>query len=77
MGAKAYGVGVDMWAVGCIQAELEQRFAIFPGDNDLSQLEKIFTEMGTPSEETWPGQCALSNTVTKVALSDPIHMRQG
>jgi serine/threonine protein kinase len=47
MGAKVYGVGVDMWAVGCIQAELEQRFAIFPGEqSDLSQLEKIFTVLG-------------------------------
>eukprot|EP00037_Helgoeca_nana_P002756 m.35912 g.35912 ORF g.35912 m.35912 type:complete len:430 (+) comp12819_c0_seq1:111-1400(+) len=64
MGAKVYGVGVDMWAVGCIQAELEQRFAIFPGDmSDLSQLEKIFTEMGTPSEESWPGVTALPNYV--------------
>mmetsp|Transcript_23158 Transcript_23158/g.60536 ORF Transcript_23158/g.60536 Transcript_23158/m.60536 type:complete len:349 (+) Transcript_23158:87-1133(+) len=64
MGAKVYGVGVDMWAVGCIQAELEQRFAIFPGEmTDLSQLEKIFTVMGTPSEESWPGVTALPNYV--------------
>ena len=50
MGARVYGVGVDMWAVGCIQAELEQRHAIFPGEmSDLSQLEKIFSVLGVGS----------------------------
>eukprot|EP00038_Savillea_parva_P008296 m.176037 g.176037 ORF g.176037 m.176037 type:complete len:356 (-) comp14097_c0_seq1:70-1137(-) len=64
MGAKVYGVGVDMWAVGCIQAELEQRHAIFPGDRtDISQLEKIYTVLGTPTEETWPGVDSLPNYV--------------
>lgn len=30
-GARGYGVGVDMWAVGCIQAELELRTPLLPG----------------------------------------------
>lgn len=47
-GARMYGTGVDVWAVGCILAELLLREAIFPGETDLDQLDKIFTVTGTP-----------------------------
>lgn len=53
-GARAYGPGVDIWAVGCIIAELLLRVPFLPGESDLDQLTKIFTTLGSPSEETWP-----------------------
>uniref|UniRef100_G3P601 Cyclin-dependent kinase 7 n=1 Tax=Gasterosteus aculeatus aculeatus TaxID=481459 RepID=G3P601_GASAC len=53
-GARMYGVGVDMWAVGCILAELLLRIPFLAGDSDLDQLTKIFEALGTPTEETWP-----------------------
>ncbi|KAG9488161.1 hypothetical protein GDO78_007781 [Eleutherodactylus coqui] len=53
-GARMYGVGVDMWAVGCILAELLLRVPFLPGDSDLDQLTKIFETLGTPTEEQWP-----------------------
>ncbi|XP_069483500.1 cyclin-dependent kinase 7 isoform X3 [Ambystoma mexicanum] len=53
-GAKMYGVGVDMWAVGCILAELLLRVPFLPGDSDLDQLTRIFETLGTPVEEQWP-----------------------
>lgn len=49
-----YGTGVDIWAVGCILAELLLRVPIFPGESDLDQLTRIFNIMGTPNEENWP-----------------------
>lgn len=49
-----YGTSVDMWAVGCILAELLLRVPFLPGETDLDQLTKIFSVMGTPTEETWP-----------------------
>ncbi|VDK57242.1 unnamed protein product [Anisakis simplex] len=52
--ARSYGVGVDMWAVGCIIAELLLRVPIFPGESDLDQLVKIYHIMGTPTDEDWP-----------------------
>ncbi|XP_076080408.1 cyclin-dependent kinase 7-like isoform X2 [Mytilus galloprovincialis] len=52
-GARQYGTGVDMWAVGCILAELLLRVPFLPGDSDLDQLSRIFQMLGTPSEETW------------------------
>ncbi|XP_055371643.1 cyclin-dependent kinase 7 [Condylostylus longicornis] len=54
-GARQYGIGVDMWAVGCILAELLLRVPLLPGDSDLDQLTKIFQTLGTPTEESWPG----------------------
>lgn len=62
-GAKAYGPGVDMWAMGCILAELELRTPLLPGENDLDQLSKIFHLCGTPTGESWPGMEELVNFV--------------
>lgn len=53
-GARQYGTGVDIWAVGCILAELLLRVPFLPGDSDLDQLSKIFQALGTPSADTWP-----------------------
>ncbi len=53
-GAKAYGSAIDMWAVGCIFAEMMLRNPYFPGDSDIDQLAKIFAALGTPTEEIWP-----------------------
>ena len=62
-GARLYGTGVDIWALGCIAAELTIGAPFLPGDTDLSQLTKIFEVRGTPSEETWPGVTKLPDFV--------------
>jgi len=62
-GAKIYGVGVDIWAVGCILAELMLRVPFLQGETDLDQLAKIFQALGTPSEETWPGLTSLPDYI--------------
>ncbi|XP_028269899.1 cyclin-dependent kinase 7 isoform X2 [Parambassis ranga] len=63
-GARMYGVGVDMWAVGCILAELLLRIPFLGGDSDLDQLTKIFEALGTPTEDTWPGMSSLPDYVS-------------
>uniref|UniRef100_A0A673M8F9 Cyclin-dependent kinase 7 n=1 Tax=Sinocyclocheilus rhinocerous TaxID=307959 RepID=A0A673M8F9_9TELE len=63
-GARMYGMGVDMWAVGCILAELLLRVPFLAGDSDLDQLTKIFEALGTPTEETWPGMSSLPDYVS-------------
>ena len=62
-GARLYGTGVDMWAVGCIIAELLLRAPFIAGDTDLGQLTKIFEICGTPTEEVWPGVTRLPDYV--------------
>jgi len=54
-----YGAGVDVWAVGCMFAELILRHPLFPGTSALDQLAKIFNVLGTPSEATWPNASLL------------------
>ena len=62
-GARNYGTGVDVWAVGCILAELLLRIPFVAGDTDLDQLAKIFQALGTPTEENWPGHSKLPDFV--------------
>jgi len=62
-GARMYGTSVDMWAVGCILAELLLRVPFLPGETDLDQLTRIFSVMGTPTEETWPGLTSLQDYI--------------
>lgn len=55
LGENNYSLGVDMWSVGCIFAELATSKVLFKGDSEMDQLYKIFGVMGTPTPETWPG----------------------
>jgi cyclin-dependent kinase 7 len=70
-GAKHYGPSVDMWAVGCILAELLQRKPLFPGESDLEQLGRIFKTLGTPSKENWPGADELPYFVEYTHMVSP------
>jgi len=47
--ASEYTKAIDMWAVGCIFAELLGRTPLFPGQNYLDQLQRIVAVLGTPS----------------------------
>lgn len=62
-GSKMYGTGIDIWAVGCILAELFLRNPIFPGDTDLETLDKIITVLGPPTERNWHGVTDLPDYV--------------
>lgn len=42
MGSSTYSYGVDMWAAGCVLAELLLRKPWFPGNCDMDQLDRIF-----------------------------------
>lgn len=62
-GAKIYSTGIDIWAVGCILAELLLRVPFLPGETDLDQLSQIFKVLGSPSEEDWPYVSTLAHYV--------------
>ena len=56
----SYATPVDLWAVGCIFAELTLNGKpIFEGQIEMDQLNKIFDVIGTPSEEAWPFESAV------------------
>lgn len=67
LGTRHYTPAIDLWAVGCILAELLSLRPIFKGEEakiDLSnkklipfqrnQLQKIFEILGTPTTDVWP-----------------------
>ncbi|KAF4260124.1 cyclin-dependent protein kinase [Aspergillus fumigatus] len=66
MGSRHYTPAVDLWAVGCIFAELLSLRPIFKGEEakmdskktvpfQRNQMMKIIDIMGLPRKETWPG----------------------
>lgn len=56
LGETQYTAAVDVWSAACVMVEIFTKHAIFPGDgSELSQLDKIYTLMGTPNLQDWPG----------------------
>ncbi|KAK3272434.1 hypothetical protein CYMTET_19269 [Cymbomonas tetramitiformis] len=74
-GAKHYAPSVDMWAVGCIFAEMMLRRPFFQGNSIFDQLGKVFAALGTPSEEQWPGMRSLPDFIEYVH-TPPMDKRQ-
>jgi cell cycle related kinase len=58
-GSQTYDHKVDIWAIGCIFAEMLNHCPLFPGENDIDQLHRVLKILGTPSEENWPGVSSL------------------
>ena len=45
-----YDYKMDIWGIGCVFYELASLQPLFPGANELDQIEKIHAVMGTPSK---------------------------
>jgi cell division cycle 2-like protein len=61
LGEKKYGPAIDMWAVGCVMAELLTNEPLFPGTTEFKQLDLMFQTLGTASERIWPGMLELEH----------------
>jgi mitogen-activated protein kinase 15 len=46
----SYDYAVDMWAIGCVMAELLLKRPLFAGESTLDQLEKILSVIGMPKK---------------------------
>lgn len=55
LGAKKWTPACDIWAVGCVLAEMLFQEPLAPGDSQIGTIFGIFRALGTPSEQTWPG----------------------
>ena len=51
--SRTYDFMVDIWAAGVVMAELLTLKTIFPGNNDIDQMYKVFQIMGTPNPGNW------------------------
>lgn len=55
LGETKYTAAVDVWSAACVMVEIFARNAIFTGDGtELSQLDKIYNILGTPTLQEWP-----------------------
>jgi serine/threonine protein kinase len=52
LGSEDYTMSVDMWAIGCIFAELLTRRPFLPGSDSENQLKLIINMIGVPDKET-------------------------
>ncbi len=52
--STSYSSSIDMWAIGCIMAELFILHPFFPGSSEADQLHKICSLLGSPTHLTWP-----------------------
>jgi mitogen-activated protein kinase 15 len=65
LGSSTYSYGVDMWAVGCILAEMILGKPLFPGTSTMNQLERILEVTGRPLSEDLH---AIKSTYAKTML---------
>ncbi|KAI1608779.1 cyclin-dependent kinase [Exophiala viscosa] len=58
-GHRSYDASLDMWAAGCVVAEMVKDdhtplFDAGPLGSELSLIRSMFTILGTPNDEVWP-----------------------
>ncbi|KAH8664300.1 kinase-like domain-containing protein [Xylariales sp. PMI_506] len=73
-GAKHYSGAVDVWSVGCVIAELARRAPFMPGDTEIDQIKQICDNIGTPTEDNWPGVTKLPDYMVD-SDTKPVHAK--
>ncbi|XP_059497051.1 serine/threonine-protein kinase MAK-like [Stegostoma tigrinum] len=58
--SSVYSSPIDIWAVGCIMAELYTLRPLFPGTSEVDEIFKICQVLGTPKKNDWPEGYQLS-----------------
>merc|ERR1719158_1642489 len=51
--SSTYNSPLDMWACGCIMAELYTLRPLLPGSSESDELYKICSVIGTPTQHIW------------------------
>lgn len=60
-GDRNYGPAIDIWAAGCVMAEMLTGSPLFPGTGDFELLSMIADILGDACEENWPGISVLAD----------------
>ncbi|DAZ95560.1 TPA: hypothetical protein N0F65_005876 [Lagenidium giganteum] len=68
-----YTAAIDVWAVGCIFAEMLLREPLFPGNDYIHQLKLIIKFLGTPKQEDidFVKNVKALRFLTKLSISKP------
>jgi serine/threonine protein kinase len=48
-----YNFNSDIFAAGCVMAEMYLLAPLFPGSSELDQMDKILKILGTPKPDQW------------------------
>jgi renal tumor antigen len=46
-----YGPEMDLWGAGCVMFEITSLYPLFPGSNEVDQINRIHKVLGTPPQE--------------------------
>ncbi|KAL7184949.1 hypothetical protein ACSBR2_026985 [Camellia fascicularis] len=76
LGGQKYSTPVDIWSAGCVFAELVIQQPLFDGATDFVQVIKVFSIMGKPNEETWPGVTSICDFLDSFASSEPQNLAE-
>lgn len=58
LGEERYDLNIDIWAIGCVIAEMVLGEPLFPGKNNKDQLTKIMAVLGSPKPAEVSLMCA-------------------
>lgn len=61
--STSYSSPIDLWAVGCIAAEVYTFRPLFPGTTETDELYKICAVLGTPDKRNWPEGYQLAGAI--------------
>eukprot|EP00760_Papus_ankaliazontas_P034948 PhM_4_TR7559/c0_g1_i2/m.53063/K02206/CDK2; cyclin-dependent kinase 2 len=64
LGSTQYGPSVDIWSVGVMAFECAIGKPLFPGTTEITQLQRIFSVLGTPTEANWGDHALLPKKIT-------------
>jgi len=74
LNAKGYTKSIDIWAVGCILAEMLNNRPLFPGEHWLDQLNLILDVVGSPTQDDL--YCITKEKVRSYLMSLPQKNKQ-
>lgn len=61
--SSIYNSPLDIWACGCIMAEVYSLRPLFPGSSESDQLYKVCSVLGTPAQTQWPEGLKLASQI--------------
>ncbi|KAI8005914.1 hypothetical protein LOK49_LG07G01538 [Camellia lanceoleosa] len=76
LGSRKYSTPVDIWSAGCVFAEMVIQQPLFTGYTELTQVIKIFSIMGKPNEETWPGVTLICDFLDAFVRNEPQNLAE-
>ncbi|KAF0028230.1 hypothetical protein F2P81_019317 [Scophthalmus maximus] len=74
--SSTYSSPIDLWAVGCIMAELYTLRPLFPGNSEVDEIFKICQVLGTVKKMDWPEGYQLSSAMNfRFPQCVPTHLK--